>query len=158
MNEAHIHLLVNHLPIIIPIIAIIARITAIFLKSDALKQFALILLILSGIFSFAAMQSGEKAEHLLEGTIFFSETHVEAHEEAAEVYAIFSYVIAVFAAIALWAEMTKKKFALLLTEITLGLCIVSMYFAQKTGTTGGEIRHEEIRQGFVAPPSPDHEK
>jgi hypothetical protein len=66
-------------------------------------------------------------------------------------------VIAAFAAIALWAEITKKKFALILTEITLGLCIVSMYFGQKTGSTGGEIRHEEIRPSFVVPNAENHE-
>jgi uncharacterized membrane protein len=157
MNDAHIHLLVNHLPIILPMIAIIARITAFFLKSDSLKKFALILLIISGVCSFMAMQSGERAEEMIEQTAFFSESYVHEHEEAAEVYAIFSYIIAVFAMIALWAETTKKTFALLLTEITLGLCIVSMYFAQKTGSTGGEIRHEEIRQGFVVPTTEDHD-
>ncbi|MFM8840119.1 MAG: hypothetical protein ACKOFB_03365 [bacterium] len=157
MNDAHIHLLVNHLPIILPMIAIIARITAFFLDSDALKRFAMIILILSGIFAFASMQSGEKAEEMLESTVFFTESYIEAHEEAAETYAIFTYVIAVMAIISLWADFTKKSFAMILSEITLGLCIVSMYFAQKTGTTGGEIRHEEIRPGFVVPETEHHE-
>lgn len=157
MNDAHIHLLVNHLPIILPMIAIIARITAFFLDSDALKRFAMIMLILSGIFAFASMQSGEKAEEMLESTVFFTESYIEAHEEAAETYAIFTYVIAVMAIISLWADFTKKSFAMILSEITLGLCIVSMYFAQKTGTTGGEIRHEEIRPGFVVPETEHHE-
>lgn len=157
MNEAHVHLLVNHLPIILPMIAILARITAFFLKTDALKQFALILLVLSGIFSFVSMQSGERAEEMIEQTVFFSETHVHEHEEAAELYAIFSYIIAGFAALSLWADVTKKSFALILTEITIGLCIISMYFAQKTGSTGGEIRHEEIRPGFVVPNTEHHD-
>lgn len=157
MNDAHIHLLVNHLPIILPMIAIIARITAFFLDSDALKRFAMIILILSGIFAFASMQSGEKAEEMLESTVFFTESYIEAHEEAAETYAIFTYVIAIMAIISLWADFTKKSFAMILSEITLGLCIVSMYFAQKTGTTGGEIRHEEIRPGFVVPETEHHE-
>lgn len=157
MNDAHIHLLVNHLPIILPMMAIIARITAFFLDSDALKRFAMIMLILSGIFAFASMQSGEKAEEMLESTVFFTESYIEAHEEAAETYAIFTYVIAGMAIISLWADFTKKSFAMILSEITLGLCIVSMYFAQKTGTTGGEIRHEEIRPGFVVPETEHHE-
>ncbi|MBM4174349.1 MAG: hypothetical protein FJ212_08375 [Ignavibacteria bacterium] len=157
MNDAHIHLLVNHLPIILPMIAVIARIVAFFMDSDALKRFAMIILILSGICAFASMQSGERAEEMIESTVFFSETHIEAHEEAAETFAIFSYVIAVMAIVSLWADFKKKSFAVILTEITLGLCIVSFYFAQKTGTTGGEIRHEEIRKGFVAPESEHHE-
>jgi hypothetical protein len=103
------------------------------------------------------MQSGERAEEMIESTVFFSETHIEAHEEAAETFAIFSYVIAVLAIVSLWADFTKKSFAMILTEITLGLCIVSLYFAQKTGTTGGEIRHEEIRPGFVVPESEHHD-
>jgi len=103
------------------------------------------------------MQSGERAEEMIESTVFFSETHIESHEEAAETFAIFSYVIAVMAIVSLWADFKKKSFAVILTEITLGLCIVSFYFAQKTGTTGGEIRHEEIRKGFVAPESDHHE-
>ncbi|MFN5006495.1 MAG: hypothetical protein ACK5GO_03260 [Ignavibacteria bacterium] len=157
MNDAHIHLLVNHLPIILPMIAVIARIVAFFMDSDALKRFAMIILILSGICAFASMQSGERAEEMIESTVFFSETHIEAHEEAAETFAIFSYVIAVMAIVSLWADFKKKSFAVIMTEITLGLCIVSFYFAQKTGTTGGEIRHEEIRKGFVAPESDHHE-
>ncbi|MFM7158686.1 MAG: hypothetical protein ACKO2H_10260 [Bacteroidota bacterium] len=156
MNDAHIHLVINHLPIILPIIAIIARISAFFLDSDALKRFAMIILILSGICAFASMQSGERAEEMLEPTVFFTESHIEAHEEAAETYAIFSYVIAVMAIISLWADIARKSFAMILTEITLGLCIISLYFAQKTGTTGGQIRHEEIRPGFVVPES-DHQ-
>jgi len=157
MNDAHIHLLVNHLPIILPMIAVIARIVAFFMDSDALKRFAMIILILSGICAFASMQSGERAEEVIESTVFFSETHIEAHEEAAETFAIFSYVIAAMAIVSLWADFKKKSFAVIMTEITLGLCIVSFYFAQKTGTTGGEIRHEEIRKGFVAPESDHHE-
>lgn len=158
MNEAHIHLIINHFPIIIPIIAILARLSAFALKSESLKRFALILLVIGAITSFAAMQSGEKAEEIIENLSFFSETHLEAHEEAAETFAIFSYVIGAFAAIALWAEFTKKKFALYITEITFALCIVSLFFAQKTGNTGGEIRHEEIRKGFEVPQGAEEEK
>ena len=94
---------------------------------------------------------------LFRSTVFFTESHIEAHEEAAETYAIFSYVIAVMAIISLWADIARKSFAMILTEITLGLCIISLYFAQKTGTTGGQIRHEEIRPGFVVPESDHHD-
>lgn len=157
MNEAHIHLILNHFPIILPMIAILARLSAFVFKSESLKRFALILLVLGAIASFAAMQSGEKAEEIIENMSFFSEQYLEAHEEAAETYAIFSYIVGGLSLVALWAEITKKKFRVYLTEITMALCIMSLYFAQKTGNTGGQIRHEEIRQGFVVPQGAEKE-
>lgn len=38
MNEAHFHLVVNHLPIIFPIVGVIVWLTGFFSKSEAVKH------------------------------------------------------------------------------------------------------------------------
>jgi hypothetical protein len=47
----------------------------------------------------------------------------------------------------MWASFAKKKFANIVTILVLIFAGVTLYFAQKAGTTGGEIRHTEIRPG-----------
>jgi hypothetical protein len=46
MNEAHWHLVVNHLPIIFPIVGVIVMVTGIVSKSEAVKRTSFLILII----------------------------------------------------------------------------------------------------------------
>ena len=145
MNAAHIHLMINHFPIILPFIAIITRIIAHVIKSDSLLRYALGILIAGAITSFIAMQSGERAEEIVEELPGISETYIHNHEESAEIFSVITYIAGGIACIALWADIKRKSYAQVIIEIAIVLSVVSLFYAQKTGTSGGEIRHEEIR-------------
>ncbi len=145
MNAAHIHLMINHFPIILPFIAIITRIIAHVIKSDSMRRYALGILIVGAITSFIAMQSGERAEEIVEELPGISETYIHNHEESAEIFSVITYIAGGIACIALWADIRRKSYAQVIIEIAIVLSVVSLFYAQKTGTSGGEIRHEEIR-------------
>jgi uncharacterized membrane protein len=145
MNAAHIHLMINHFPIILPFIAIITRIIAHVIKSDSMRRYALGILIVGAITSFIAMQSGERAEEIVEDLPGISETYIHNHEESAEIFSVITYIAGGIACIALWADIKRKSYAQVIVEIAIVLSAVSLFYAQKTGTSGGEIRHEEIR-------------
>ncbi|MEY4572796.1 MAG: hypothetical protein RLZ10_2053, partial [Bacteroidota bacterium] len=60
MNEAHVHLITNHLPIIIPGIALLVLLIGLFSKSDAIKRTAFFLFFVGAIATFPAFESGEE--------------------------------------------------------------------------------------------------
>jgi uncharacterized membrane protein len=144
MNAAHVHLLVNHLPILFPLAGIMVLVIGFTTKSDSVKRASYILFILGACGAFIAMQSGERTEEIAE-SIGLSNYFIERHEESAEVFAIVSYILGSISILGFWAVTKQKSFATALGMVILNVAVIAMYFAKETGTTGGEIRHTEIR-------------
>lgn len=151
MNSAHLHLVVNHLPIIFPIVGIIVMLTGLISKSEAVKRTAFMIFTLGALTTFAAMASGEGAEEVVENISGISEDYIERHEDAAKLFAILSYLLGVLSLIGLWASFKQKTFSNILSLGTLAFAVVVLFFAKQTGTTGGEIRHTEIRTENAVP-------
>jgi uncharacterized membrane protein len=145
MNEAHIHLLVNHFPIILPVVGILILVTGLLSKSEAVKRTAYMIFILGALTTIFAMKSGEGAEDVIKKLDETVKDFIHEHEEAAETFAIVSYVMGLIAIIGLWASFQRKKFSNTIVFITLIFAFVVLFFARETGTTGGEINHPEIR-------------
>ncbi|MDO8997000.1 MAG: hypothetical protein Q7U77_10280 [Sediminibacterium sp.] len=153
MNGAHWHLVVNHLPIIFPIVGVIVMITGLVSKSEAVKRTAFMIFILGALAAIAAMNTGEGAEEVVENINGVSENFIESHEEAAETFAILSYILGGISLLGLWASFKQKSFSSIISIATLIFAFVVLFFAKQTGTTGGEIRHTEIRSGNNIPAS-----
>jgi uncharacterized membrane protein len=147
MNGAHWHLVVNHFPIIFPIVGLIVMITGLFSKSESVKRTAFMIFIIGSFSAVAAMITGERAEEVVENINGVTKNFIESHEEKAETFAIFSYILGVISLLGLWASLKKKSYSSVISIITLIFAFVVLFFAQQTGTTGGEIRHTEIRSG-----------
>ncbi|MBK7505446.1 MAG: hypothetical protein IPI52_10400 [Bacteroidetes bacterium] len=153
MNGAHWHLVVNHLPIIFPIVGVIVMITGLISKSEAVKRTAFMIFIFGALASLVAMNTGEGAEELVENINGITENDIESHEEAAELFAMLSYILGGISLLGLWASFKQKTFSSLISIGTLVFAFVLLFFAKQTGTTGGEIRHTEIRSGNSNPAS-----
>ncbi len=151
MNEAHWHLVVNHLPIIFPIVGVIVMITGLIAKSEAVKRTSFLIFLIGALATIAAMNTGEGAEDVVEKISGISENYIETHKESAETFAILSYIIGVLSLSGLWASFKQKSFSNIINIITLVFALVVLFFGQETGTTGGEIRHTEIRQDYKVP-------
>ena len=151
MNGAHWHLVVNHLPIIFPIVGVIVMITGLISKSEAVKRTAFMIFIFGALASLIAMNTGEGAEELVENINGITEYDIESHEEAAELFAMLSYILGGISLLGLWASFKQKTFSSLISIGTLVFAFVLLFFAKQTGTTGGEIRHTEIRSGNSNP-------
>ncbi|MCR9013435.1 hypothetical protein [Aquiflexum gelatinilyticum] len=151
MNPAHLHLIFNHFPIIIPIIGFLVMLAGFAFRSELLKRTAFGLFILGALFTLPAFGTGEDAEEVIENLPGIEETFIENHEEAAETFAYLSYGLGVFSLIGFWANWKQKSLANSISIAVLLFAVVVLFFAKEAGTTGGEIRHPEIREGFVAP-------
>jgi uncharacterized membrane protein len=147
MNGAHWHLVVNHLPIIFPLVGVIVLVTGLISKSEAVKRTAFMIFIFGALASIAAMTTGEGAEEVVEKINGVTENYIKSHEERAETFALLSYILGGISLFGLWASFKQKTFSNIVAIATLVFAFVVLYFGKQTGTTGGEIRHTEIRNG-----------
>lgn len=145
MNGAHYHLVLNHLPIIIPIVGLLVLIGGFIVKSEIVKRTAYCIFILGAIAAFAAIATGDGAEDVVKQIDGISKSLIHEHEEKAELFALLSYILGIGSIIALWSNWKKKSYANYIALALLIYCLAVLYFGQQTGTTGGEIRHSEIR-------------
>ena len=72
MNDAHLHLVVNHLPIVIPMAGLIVLIIAVLSKSKAVKRTAYLLFVINALSTALAAATGEEAEEVAEDLDGFS--------------------------------------------------------------------------------------
>jgi uncharacterized membrane protein len=148
MNGAHWHLVVNHLPIIFPIVGIMVMVTGLISKSEIIKRTAFMIFMFGALAAIAAMSSGENAEEIVENISGVTENYIKSHEETAEIFAVLSYILGAISLIGIWANFKQKSFSNIITIGTILFAIVVLFYAKQTGTTGGEIRHTEIRSDY----------
>lgn len=153
MNDVHFHLVVNHLPIILPLAGIIVLLVGLLAQSEAVKRTAYLLFVIGAISSGVAMASGEGAEEVVEKIGGIAENYIHRHEEAAQIFSILTYILGGLSLASLWVSWKQKPFASVASVVTLVFACVVLFFAKQAGTTGGEIRHTEIRESGSAPPN-----
>lgn len=156
MNDAHLHMVVNHFPIIGTILGLGILITGIILKNNSVKNTAYFLFIVAAVFAAFSMGTGEGAEELVEDMPSVGKQIIHEHEEMAEKLAIVLYVLGVVSLGGLFMNFKNHSKATLVSYAAVVVAVVGVFFAQQTGTTGGEIRHTEIRAN--ATQSSDAEK
>jgi uncharacterized membrane protein len=145
MNDAHLHLLVNHFPIIGTILGLGVLISGILLKNNSVKNTAYVLFIVSAIFAAFSMGTGDGSEKMVEDMPSVGKHIIHEHEEMAEKLAIVLYFLGVISIVGLFTNIKNKPKAYLVSYLAVAIGAVAVFLAQQTGTTGGEIRHTEIR-------------
>lgn len=147
MNAAHLHLVLNHFPIIGSAIAIFVLLIGIFKKSDDVKKVSVLILILTALVTIPVYLTGEKAQAKVEGNYEdVDEEFIDAHED----FALYSFIaMDIAGALALVAVFLYRKpktlpdsFAYFLLAV---LLIVNGMMAY-TANLGGKIHHPEIRE------------
>lgn len=145
MNDAHLHMVVNHFPIIGTILGSGILLAGILFKNNTVKNVAYVLFVVAAVFAAVSMGTGEGAEEMVEDMPTVGHDIIHEHEEIAEKLALSLYVLGVVSLFGLYANIKKISQAKLAAILTLVISVIAIYFAQLTGTTGGEIRHTEIR-------------
>ncbi|MFV8343239.1 hypothetical protein [Flavobacterium sp. XS2P39] len=146
MNDAHLHMIVNHFPIIGTILGLGILISGLILKNSTLKNTAYVLFIIAAIFAAFSMGTGEGAEELVEDMPDIGKEIIHEHEELAEKLAFLLYVLGGFSLLALVLNLKNNPKEKLVSFFVLGIATASLFLIQKVGTSGGEIRHTEIRE------------
>src|SRR5688572_15593234 len=101
MTGAHLHLALNHVPVVLVPVAVVMLSYAMASKSADLTKAALVLLIVSTLFGAGAFLTGEPAEEAVAQIAGVSTEAIEAHEELAPIAAAATALAGVFALVVL---------------------------------------------------------
>lgn len=145
MNYAHFHLVVNHLPIVGTLIGFLVLSAGLILKNPQIKNTALGIFIFSALTAIAAFSTGDGAEEIVENLTGISETLIHKHEEYAELFQTIMLILGGVSLITLFLEYKKLPFSKYGFVLVLLLSVSSIIISKYVGTSGGEIRHTEIR-------------
>ncbi len=149
MNDAHLHLVVNHFPIIGTILGLGILVSGIIIKNNAIKNTAYVVFSVVAIFTFLSIATGEGAEEIVEDMPNIGKQIIHEHEEMAEKLAVVLYVLGIVSLIGLYTNFKNNSKATIISYIAVVIAGLGALLAQQTGTTGGEIRHTEIRDNAL---------
>lgn len=157
MDQAHIHVLITHLPIFGSILGAFVLAHGLWTNSAQTKIAAYNVFILAAAGGAVAYLTGEGAEETVENIPGIAETAIELHEDTA-VYTLISLIVLGVAAIA-GLVLTMKKSSLTKTSAValLVLSLISFGLAARTGYLGGQIRHTEFSTAAGAQDVPAQE-
>ena len=145
MNDAHLHMVVNHFPIIGLFFGIGILAFGIIKKQTILINTAYVIFIFCMIMAKATMMTGEGAEEIVE-ELGISHDIIHEHEELAETFMKILYGLGILSILGLIANLKKHSKAAIISYVVLVLAIGSAVLSKSVGTSGGEIRHTEIRE------------
>ena len=149
MNDAHWHLVLNHFPIIGTILALGTLIAGILLKNNSVKNTAYVLFIVSAIFAALSMSTGEGAEEMVEDMPNIGKRIIHEHEEIAEKLAIVLYLLGGISILGIVLNLKNHAKAKFISIVALIVAVGAVFVAQLVGSSGGEIRHTEIRPDSI---------
>ncbi|MEJ4089217.1 hypothetical protein, partial [Galbibacter orientalis] len=138
MNDAHFHLVVNHLPIVGVLIGFLVLLAGLIMKKPQIKNTALGIFIFSALTAIVAFLTGEGAEEIVENLPGISETLIHKHEEYAELFLAMMQILGVTSLITLFLQYKKLPFLKYGFVLILLLSMVTMGIAKYVGTSGGE--------------------
>jgi uncharacterized membrane protein len=159
MTSAHLHLLLNHLPIITTIIGACLLIWATIRNSDEIRKVSFVLFVAAALIAIPTLLTGHQAEDIVEGLPGVNEAFIEEHEEAAT---LSFWTLEVLGAVSLLGLVLSRRNGNIakFSYLPLALALVTAGMMAWTAELGGEIRHTEIRSGAeaTAPGGGEHEE
>ena len=148
MNQAHLHLIVNHVPIVGSLFAAVLLAAGVLKHDLTLTKAGLLAVLAAGLLCLPAQLTGEGAAAIAQNLPRVSRALIHNHEEAAE---LGFWGLEAAAALALFGLLLLKSAApkaRLVALLALVATLLSFGLLARAGNLGGQIRHTEIREGF----------
>lgn len=149
MDQAHIHLLITHLPIFGSILGGLVLAHGIWTKSDQTKIAAYNVLIISSVGAAIAYLTGEGAEEAVEDIQGIAKNMIDQHEDFAMFALVGLIAVGVVSIVGLYFTIKKSSLSSMIATLTLVVSLISFGLVARTGYLGGQIRHTEI--GIASP-------
>lgn len=147
MNAAHLHVILNHIPIVGVPIGFALLLYGMFRGSTEVKRASLLVFIAMGLIAVPTFLAGKAAEDIVEHLPGVNDDVIENHETAATIALGLTTTLGAVALGALvWSFRTAAVSGGVAALLLLGSGGVSGWLAW-TGNLGGKIRHTEFREG-----------
>jgi uncharacterized membrane protein len=150
MDPTHVHLLLNHFPVVGTLIGGAIFIIGLLRREALLQLTGLATLVVVSLVAVPVFLTGEGAEEAVEHLPGVTEAVIHAHEEWAEATIWVIGAMGLLAAASFAGIWRQLKFARYSTLAVLLLVVASFALVAKTANLGGQIRHTEIRPGAQA--------
>lgn len=157
MNNAHVHLLLNHFPVLGTLIGIMILAYGIVIKNLTIQKVSLVTILIMAIMSIPVFLTGEPAEDAVEKLPGVIESIIEEHEEAAEFAFWVMMLTGGFSIVTTGLLLMNHPFAKIFVLITLLSGIATFGLMARAAYIGGQIRHTEIRSNANAINNPANE-
>ena len=152
MNYPHLHLMMNHAPVIGAVVAILLLAWALVKRRRDMIRLALAVTLLTGLSTYPAFFTGDEAHEQLEKVQGFDDDMVEEHEEAAD-WALYAMLAAAaVAAAGLWVSRKDREVPRWAGLLTMVVLLWAFSVLARTAYLGGMIRHPEADGPLWVPP------
>lgn len=151
MNGQQLHLLLNHVPVVGAIGALLLLIIAWAWPGKALVRTALVFTALVGVSAVLAFVTGEPAEEIVEGLPGITDAAIHEHEEAADraLWIGIAAGVAALGTLFVGRKRPVKRSALLPSLVLTAVLVAAMAW---TAHLGGLIHRPEMRGGAAVAP------
>ena len=150
MDQTHIHLIINHLPVFGSMLGALVFTYSLLVKSNHTTMAAYYIFIVSAIGAGIAYLTGEAAEEKVEKIQGVVKNAIEEHEEFA-VFALWAFIIlGIVSLVGLYLTWKKSNLTKATALVVLLVALFSFGIVAWTGYLGGKIRHSEINSSVVS--------
>ena len=150
MSGVHLHLLLNHIPIIGTIGALLLLIWGMASGSEEIRRVAMVSFVVVGLLTIPVYATGDPAADAVGKLPGVTRAAIEEHDEAALFGIIAASIDGALALVALFVAKTRPH---LTRRFTIGLLVVALWATSvlaRVSYLGGLIRHSEIRPASAA--------
>lgn len=144
MDQAHIHLLITHLPIFGSILGGVVLAQGLWAKSNQTIIAAYSLFIIAAIGATIAYLTGEGAEEVVENFQGVAKHMIDQHEDFAMISLISLLILGVLSIGGVLLTIKNSLITRSVAFIILFISLISFGLVARTGYLGGQIRHTEI--------------
>ncbi len=145
MNYAHLHLLLNHIPIVGCLVAIGLFLMSFFGKNQDLRRSSYIVFATVALFTIPTFMTGFAAVGMVKGPGV--DDLIRRHQGSALLSIWFMMILGTLALIGLWKSQTTKQPPRWNVIAVLIFSLMTVGLISRTSNTGGDIRHPEDRPG-----------
>lgn len=147
MNDAYLHLILNHFPIFSMLFGLLILLWGLFKKNISFQKLAMVLFIVGAVTSYVAVETGEGAEDIIEDYVpSISHDLIHDHEEAAEIAMWFSFVTGGISLLGLFVVGKDHRYEKVLTGVLVVAALAAAGMLMYTAYEGGKIRHPEAHE------------
>ena len=154
MNPAQVHLALNHIPVVLALMALALLVIGSARREDTVTRIGIAILIAAALVGLPVFMSGEPAEEVIEHLAGVQESTIDRHENTGKIalaLLLGTGLIAAFGLVRHQGRPVSQGYSMVLTLAALVLAACMAW----TAHTGGLIRHPEIAGKVVA--APEHE-
>lgn len=144
LNFAHLHLLLNHFPIIGTIVGLALFLVSFVGNNKDLRRASYIVFAGIALLTIPTFLSGFGAQLGIQGKPGVSDTLLKRHEGSAMLALWFMFATGAFSLVALWQSHHRARAANWVIGTVLFFSLLTTGLMARTGNTGGDIRHPEI--------------